>query len=46
MSEQRIEEAIALYVEIEKSVVEGAGAAPLAAVLEQPERVPGPRPSR
>jgi threonine dehydratase len=35
-SEQRIEEAIALYVEIEKSVVEGAGAAPLAAILEHP----------
>lgn len=36
-SEQRIEEAIALYVEIEKSVVEGAGAASLAAVLERPD---------
>ena len=34
MSEQRIEEAIALGVEIEKTVLEGAGAAGLAAVLE------------
>ena len=40
-SEQRIEEAIALYVEIEKSVVEGAGAAALAAVLQYPERFRG-----
>jgi threonine dehydratase len=40
-SEQRIEEAIALYVEIEKSVVEGAGAAALAAVLQYPERFKG-----
>ena len=32
--EEHIEEAIALYLEIEKSVVEGAGAAPLAAVLQ------------
>ena len=37
VSEQRIEEAIALFIEIEKSVVEGAGAAALAAVLERPE---------
>jgi threonine dehydratase len=41
VSEQRIEEAIALYVEIEKSVVEGAGAASLAAVLQYPERFRG-----
>jgi threonine dehydratase len=40
-SEQRIEEAIALFVEIEKSVVEGAGAAPLAAVLQYPEQFRG-----
>jgi threonine dehydratase len=40
-SEQRIEEAIALYVEIEKSVVEGAGAAALAAVLQYPEMFRG-----
>lgn len=37
VTEQRIEEAIALYAEIEKSVVEGAGAAALAAVLQYPE---------
>jgi threonine dehydratase len=36
-SEQRIEEAIARYVDIEKAVVEGAGAAALAAVLEHAE---------
>jgi threonine dehydratase len=41
VSEARLEEAIALYVEIEKSVVEGAGAAPLAAVLEYPEMFRG-----
>ena len=41
VSEQRIEEAIALYIEIEKAVVEGAGAAPLAAVLEHPEMFRG-----
>jgi threonine dehydratase len=40
-SEQRIEEAIALYVEIEKEVVEGAGAAALAAVLQHPETFKG-----
>lgn len=37
VSEERIEEATALFVEIEKSVVEGAGAAPLAAVLQYAE---------
>jgi threonine dehydratase len=40
-SEQRIEEAIARYMEIEKSVVEGAGAASLAAVLQHPEQFRG-----
>ncbi len=40
-AEQYIEEAIALYVEIEKSVVEGAGAAALAAVLQYPEMFRG-----
>ena len=40
-SEQRIEQAVALYVEIEKTVVEGAGAAALAAVLEHPEMFSG-----
>src|SRR5262249_45776326 len=34
--EQRIEEAIALGVEIEKTILEGAGAAGLAALLEHP----------
>jgi len=37
VSEQRVEEAIALFIEIEKSVVEGAGAAALAAVMQHPE---------
>ena len=36
VSEQRIEEAIALGVEIEKTILEGAGAAGLAALLEHP----------
>jgi threonine dehydratase len=38
VSEQRIEEAIALGVEIEKTVLEGAGAAGLAALLEYRDR--------
>ena len=38
VSEQSIEEAIAVAIEIEKSMLEGAGAAGLAAVLEYPER--------
>jgi threonine dehydratase len=38
VSEQRIEEAIALGVEIEKTVLEGAGAAGLAALVEYPDR--------
>jgi threonine dehydratase len=42
-SEQRIEEAIALYVDIEKSVVEGAGAAALGAALQEPEMFRGGR---
>jgi threonine dehydratase len=37
VSEQRIEEAIALGAEIEKTILEGAGAAGLAALLEFPE---------
>src|SRR2546423_8344561 len=37
VSEQRIEETIALGLEIEKTVLEGAGAAPLAAAVEHPE---------
>jgi threonine dehydratase len=36
VEEQRLEEAIALLLNIEKTVAEGAGAAPLAAVLADP----------
>ena len=36
--EETIEEAIALYLEIEKTVVEGAGAASLAALIDHPQR--------
>jgi threonine dehydratase len=39
--EQRIEEAIALGVEIEKTILEGAGAAGLAALLEYPSEFRG-----
>jgi threonine dehydratase len=42
-SEQHIEEAIALFVDIEKTVVEGAGAAALAAVVQHPEIFGGQR---
>jgi threonine dehydratase len=38
-----VEEAVALFLEIEKVVSEGAGAAPLAALLSQPERFRGRR---
>jgi threonine dehydratase len=38
VSEQHIEAAVALAAEIEKTVVEGAGAAGLAALVEYPER--------
>jgi threonine dehydratase len=38
VTEPHIEEAVALYLEIEKVVAEGAGAAALAALLEHPER--------
>jgi threonine dehydratase len=38
VSEQGVEEAVALAIEIEKTVVEGAGAAGLAALVEHPER--------
>ncbi len=41
--EQAIEEAVALLLEIEKTVVEGAGAVGLAAVLEHRERFAGRR---
>jgi threonine dehydratase len=43
VSEAHIEEAIALYLEIEKVVAEGAGAAALAALLEHPARFRGRR---
>ena len=41
--EETIEQAVSLYLEIEKVVVEGAGAASLAAVLENSERFAGRR---
>jgi threonine dehydratase len=41
VSEQRIEDAVTRYLEIEKTLAEGAGAAPLALLLEQPERLAG-----
>lgn len=41
VSESRIEDAINLLMEVEKVVVEGAGAAGLAAVLQYPERFAG-----
>ncbi len=43
VGEESIERAIALFLDIEKSVAEGAGAASLAAVLEHPERFRGRR---
>jgi len=39
--ENRIEHAVHLYAEVEKIVVEGAGAVTLAAVLEDPDRFKG-----
>ncbi|MGH6729711.1 MAG: threonine ammonia-lyase, partial [Sphingomicrobium sp.] len=41
VGEKDIEHAVAMLVNIEKSVVEGAGAAGLAAILAQPERFRG-----
>ncbi len=41
VSERSLEHAVSLLVQIEKSVVEGAGAAGLAALLEHPERFKG-----
>jgi threonine dehydratase len=38
-----VEEAVALYLEVEKVVSEGAGAAPLAALLAEPARFAGRR---
>jgi threonine dehydratase len=43
VDEAQIEEAIVLYLEVEKTVVEGAGATPLAALLSHPERFTGKR---
>jgi hypothetical protein len=41
VSEQEIERAVSLLINIEKTVVEGAGAAGLAAVLKEPGRFKG-----
>ncbi|MDX1648214.1 MAG: threonine ammonia-lyase [Myxococcota bacterium] len=43
VGEAGIEEAVRLLLEVEKTVVEGAGAVPLAAVREAPERFAGRR---
>ncbi len=43
VTEARIEEAVGLLLEIEKTVTEGAGATGLAALLESPERYRGRR---
>ncbi len=43
VSEANIERAISLYATLAKTVAEGAGAAPLAAVLEHPEKFKGRR---
>lgn len=41
VDERRLEESVALLLNIEKTVVEGAGAAPLAAILADPEAFRG-----
>jgi len=41
VSERSLEQAVSLLLQIEKSVVEGAGSAGLAALLEHPERFKG-----
>jgi threonine dehydratase len=41
VSERSLEEAVSLLLQIEKTVVEGAGAAGLAALLQHPERFKG-----
>lgn len=41
VSERRLEESVSLLLQIEKTVVEGAGAAGLAALLAEPERFRG-----
>jgi threonine dehydratase len=43
VKEETIERAVAALIEIEKTVAEGAGAAALAALLEQPGRFAGKR---
>ncbi len=43
VQEEAIERAVMALIEIEKTVVEGAGAAGLAAILQQPERFAGRR---
>lgn len=43
VEEDHIEQALALLLTVEKTVVEGAGAAPLAALLADPERFAGRR---
>jgi len=43
VSEEATEQAISLFLEIEKTVAEGAGAVPLAALLEHRERFAGRR---
>ena len=41
VGERRLEEAVSLLLQIEKTVVEGAGAAGLAALMSEPERFKG-----
>ncbi len=41
VSEQSLERAVSLYINIEKTVAEGAGAASLAALIEYPQRFAG-----
>jgi threonine dehydratase len=41
VSEESLERAVSLYINIEKTVAEGAGAASLAAIVEYPERFSG-----
>lgn len=43
VDDDSVEQAVALYLEVEKVVAEGAGAAPLAALLAEPERFRGRR---
>jgi threonine dehydratase len=43
VGERRLEESVSLLLQIEKTVVEGAGAAGLAAMLSEPERFAGKR---